>query len=128
MVNVYGPVIDEPSAFFATGTVTRSTCVPVMSPCQPLDRPTSPAARPPMSMRPPRLGTWCSRMPLDFAMSIGLVRKNVAVYSTMPRAFRGASAMSWMIALRRSFGVDFAGDACRHTSRTGPAAPNDWPL
>ena len=57
MVKVYGPVIDEPSGFFAIGTVTRSTCVPVRSPCHPLDRPTSPAARPPISMRPPRLGT-----------------------------------------------------------------------
>jgi hypothetical protein len=127
MVNVYGPVMEEPSEFLATGTVTRSNCVPVMSPCQPLLKPTSPAARPPMSMRPPRFGTCWNRMPLDFDMSIGFVRKKVAVYSTMPRALRGANWISWMMALRRSAGSTSPVIVPAYVSYW-PAWPNDWPL
>ena len=60
-------------------------------------------------------------------MSIGLVRKNVAVYSTMPRAFLGASVMSWMIALRRSLGSTSPAMVPAYVSYW-PAVPNDWPL
>lgn len=51
-----------------------------------------------MVMRPPRLGTSCHISRLDFDMSVGFTSWNVAMYSTMPRAFFGASWMSWMTA------------------------------
>jgi hypothetical protein len=55
--------------------------------------------------RPPRFGTSCHIRRLLLDMSIGLTRKNVAMYSTLPFAFFGAKSMSWMIALCGSPGT-----------------------
>ena len=57
-----------------------------------------------MVMRPVRLGTSCHMKWDAFDMSTGFTIWNVVMYSTMPRAFLGASLMSVMIALRRSLG------------------------
>src|SRR5690242_10360833 len=46
----------------------------------------------------------CSSTPFPFAGSSGRSRVNVATYSTIPRALRGASMMSLISALRRSVG------------------------
>ena len=51
-------------------------------------------------IRPPRFGTSCHMSPLAFDMSIGLTRKNVAMYSTLPLEFLGARSMSLMILWR----------------------------
>ena len=83
-----------------------SAVAPALSPCQPLLMPMSPCARRSleMVMRPARFGTSCHSRPLDFDMSTGLTMKNVAMYSTMPFAFLGASVMSVMIELCESIG------------------------
>src|SRR6516164_11282133 len=88
-------------SFLGPGTVW-----PELSPCQPLERPMSPRARSDGTIvsRPARLGTSCHRRRLVFDKSIGFTNWNEAVYSTMPRALRGASVMSWMIALCGSLG------------------------
>ena len=52
-------------------------------------------------------------------MSIGFTSWNVAVYSTMPRALRGASLMSWMMALCGSFGSS--------SPKARPASVSYWP-
>ena len=59
-------------------------------------------------------------------MSIGLTRKKLATYSTLPFAFLGASWMSVMIALCGSFGS--SSPKARPASVSyWPAAPKDWP-
>ena len=59
-------------------------------------------------------------------MSIGLESANVAEYSTIPRALRGANWMSLMMAVVRVFRVDFAVEmAAQHFVR--PAFPKAWP-
>jgi hypothetical protein len=52
-------------------------------------------------------------------MSIGLTRKNVAMYSTLPFAFFGARSMSWMIALCGSPGSS--------SPKARPASVSYWP-
>ena len=52
----------------------------------------------------PRFGTWYTSTPVARVMSTGLRMVNVAEYSTMPRALRGASAMSVITALSACFG------------------------
>ena len=66
--------------------------VGVTSPCQPLTSdtwPSGPAAA--SAVLFPRFTTRYIRMPLAFDMSIGFTSENVATYSTLPAAFRGAS-------------------------------------
>ena len=57
-----------------------------------------------MVRRPVRFGTSCHMKWLAFDMSTGFTIWKVVMYSTMPRAFLGASLMSVMMALRRSLG------------------------
>ena len=79
---------------------------PELSPCQPLLKPMSPSLRlsTAIVIRPPRFGTSCHIRWLLLDMSIGFTRKNVAEYSTLPAALRGASWRSWMIVLWLSVG------------------------
>src|SRR5882762_4804639 len=53
---------------------------------------------------PPRLGTSCHMHPLALLMLTGFRSWKLAVYSTLPLEFLGASWTSWMMALRGSFG------------------------
>src|SRR5712671_958032 len=90
------PVIEDPSVFLATGTLTHSlfgmvvsgaraealagtAVAPALSLCQPLLRPTSPRFRSAATMvsRPPRLGTSCHKNPLAWLMSFGFTRKKL---------------------------------------------------
>src|SRR5262245_28046898 len=110
-------VISLPSLFLATGS---RICSPVLkSPSQPLSdsvypwrwRKPSPATLSPepptLSSRLrtlPRFGTSCSSVPLARVMSTGLLIQKSMLYSTMPRALRGASLMSVMTSFSGSFG------------------------
>ena len=104
---------------------------PVARRCRPASRcsdPRRPLSRSAggMLMRPPRFGTSCHIRWLLRDMSIGLTRWKVATYSTMPLALRGASLMSVMTALRRSFGS--SSPKARPVSVSyGPALPKDRP-
>ena len=93
----HGPVVDR---------CASGPCRPELSPCQPLLKPMSPSLRcsGEIVILPPRFGTSCHIRRLAFDMSIGFTRKNVALYSTLPFAFLGASLMSLMIVLCGSFG------------------------
>jgi hypothetical protein len=75
---------------------------------------------------PPRLGTSCHIRWLLFDMSMGLTRKNVAMYSTLPFAFVGASSMSLMIVLCESCGSSSPYTRPAIVSYC-PAVPNDAP-
>ena len=70
------------------------------SPCQPLTSETWPsalAAGAPL----PRFTTEYISTPLACVMSTGFISENVATYSTLPRALRGAN---WMSVMRAFFG------------------------
>src|SRR5436190_10857055 len=60
-------------------------------------------------------------------MSTGLASVNVATYSTLPRALRGARSRSWMIALCGSFG-SISPCTLPRISSNDPAAPAGCPL
>src|SRR6266404_8892079 len=99
---------------------------PALSPCQPLLRPTSPTLRRSAVnvIRPPRFGTSCHIMPLAFDMSIGLTMKKLAMYSTLPSLFRGATAISVMSVLSGSWGSSSPHARPVRVSYW-PASPND---
>ena len=60
------------------------------SPCQPLTSETCPSAAG-VAWPLPRFTTEYISTPLAFAMSTGFINENVATYSTLPRALRGAN-------------------------------------
>src|SRR5947209_3695038 len=96
-----GPVIAEPSLFFAIGTMMVSRFgLCGKSPCHPLLSRMCPAAIASgngngFSGELPRLGTSYQRTPLAVLRLRGTSRVNVAEYSTLPREFRGPSSMSF---------------------------------
>src|SRR5437660_934092 len=113
------PLMDVPSRFLATGTLTHSlvastvpagremtdaysgtVVAPALSPCQPLLRPISPRLRSATAMviRPPRFGTSCHMKPLACDMSTGFTTKNEVTYRTLPSE-SVAERMSVMIEL-----------------------------
>src|ERR1043165_8152179 len=101
--------MDDPSALRARGTVIVASPVrEVKSPCQPLLTRMCPAERASaeglgFSGELPRFGTSYHSTPLALAASTGRIRVKVAEYSTLPRAFRGASRISFITALCASF-------------------------
>src|SRR3984893_12014975 len=64
--------------------------------------------------------------PLAFDISTGFTMVKVATYSTIPRALRGASSISVITALRRSFG-SISPMAVPLICSYGPAEPNERP-
>src|SRR5688572_3936904 len=72
-----------------------------------------------MVRRPPRFGTSCHIRWLDFVMSIGFTRKNVATYSTLPLAFLVARRISVITRLRGSSGSS--------SPNARPASVSYWP-
>ena len=132
------PVMTLPSAFLATGKVMRRPVV--RSPSQPLSTSVKPwfsrkpsprlFASPPMFISglriAPRLGTSWSIVPLPLLRSTGFVITTSIEYSTMPRAFLGASWTSVMTALSGSLGST-SPDALPMMVSYGPTAPNDIP-
>ena len=100
-----GPVSGEPSAFFATGTVMVCTFAPRNHVALPAADHAHVTLRRP-GVRPPCRGSarCTTARRLDFDMSTGFEIAKVAEYSTIPRALRGASWMSVMMALCGSFG------------------------
>src|SRR5882762_5053356 len=131
--------ISLPSRFLAMGS---RICRPVdRSPSQPLSERVYPwrcskpspalrsAAPPTLSSRLrtlPRFGTSCSSVPLARVMSTGLLIQKSMLYSTMPRALRGASLMSVITSFSGSFGST-SPKATPLSVSYCPTAPNEAP-